>query len=316
MAFEILVAKNGNDAVITLKDLTEKSSAEIYTFGALLNNFSAQHHNETINVIEGFSSIEDAKQNLTPFFKSAKLSPYVCRIKDGKYKFGEGTFELKKYASNGNAMHGLLYDRTFSIANQWQNESEAAVVLEYLYDNQQEGFLFYYKCSVEYKLSVNNILSVSTTITNLDNKLMPITDGWHPYFTLGDSINDYLVEFQSKTMLEFDDKLIPTGKQIPYETFGSLTLLGNTFFDNCFALDFTECQPLCVVRNPLKNIQVEFYPEKSYPYLQIYTPDSRKSIAIENLSAPPDAFNNGIDLKILQPGEEATFSVKYKIKSL
>ena len=316
MAFEILVAKNGNDAVITLKDLTEKSSVEIYTFGALLNNFSAQHHHETINVIEGFSSIEDAKQNLTPFFKSAKLSPFVCRVKDGKYKFGEGTFELKKYASNGNALHGLLYDCSFTVASQWQNESEAAVVLEYLYDNQKEGFPFIYKCSVEYKLSVNNILSVSTTITNLDNKLMPITDGWHPYFTLGDSINDYLVEFQSKTMLEFDDKLIPTGKQIPYETFGSLTLLGNTFFDNCFALDFTECQPLCVVRNPLKNIQVEFYPEKSYPYLQIYTPDSRKSIAIENLSAPPDAFNNGIDLKILQPGEEATFSVKYKIKSL
>ncbi len=316
MAFEINVTKNGNDTVITLKDLTEKSSAEIYSFGALLNNFSAQHHNETINVIEGFSSIEDVKQNLTPFFKSAKLSPYVCRVKDGKYKFGLDTYQLNKYASNGNALHGLLFDNLFSIANQWQNETEAAIVLETVYNNTEEGFPFIYKCSVEYNLSANNTLTISTTIKNLDNKLMPITDGWHPYFTLGDSINDYLVEFQSKTMLEFDDKLIPTGKQLSYETFGSLKLFENTFFDNCFLLDFTECQPLCVLRNPLKNIQVEFYPEKSYPYLQIYTPESRKSIAIENLSSPPDAFNNGIDLKILQPGEEATFRVKYKIKAL
>ena len=40
MAFEIHVANNGNEAVITLTDSSGKASAEIYSFGALLNNFS------------------------------------------------------------------------------------------------------------------------------------------------------------------------------------------------------------------------------------------------------------------------------------
>ena len=79
-------------------------------------------------------------------------------------------------------------------------------------------------------------------------------------------------------------------------------------FDNCFTLNFAECQPMCVIRNPRKKVQIEIHPERSYPYLQIYTPDHRKSIAIENLSGAPDAFNNGMGLKVLAPGETANFT--------
>jgi aldose 1-epimerase len=124
------------------------------------------------------------------------------------------------------------------------------------------------------------------------------------------------VEFQSKEMLEFDKDLIPTGKLIPYQEFGSLKDFGPTLFDNCFTVNFAECQPMCVIRHPQKKVQIEFHPERSYPYLQIYTPDHRKSIAIENLSAAPDAFNNGMGLKVLSPNEAVTFTTKFVIKSL
>ena len=67
---------------------------------------------------------------------------------------------------------------------------------------------------------------------------------------------------------------------------------------------------------PEKKVQIEFHPEESYPYLQIYTPEHRKSIAIENLSGAPDAFNNGMGLKVLQPGELATFTTKYITRTL
>jgi aldose 1-epimerase len=81
-------------------------------------------------------------------------------------------------------------------------------------------------------------------------------------------------------------------------------------------LNFAECQPLCVLRNTDKKVQIEIYPDKSYSYLQIYTPDHRNSIAIENLSAPPDTFNNGIDLKVLTPGEMAEFKTVFKISQI
>jgi aldose 1-epimerase len=63
-------------------------------------------------------------------------------------------------------------------------------------------------------------------------------------------------------------------------------------------------------------VQVEIYPETSYPYLQIFIPNHRKSIAIENLSAAPDAFNNGIGLKVLAPGESASYTTKFVIHPL
>ncbi|MDQ6813387.1 MAG: aldose 1-epimerase, partial [Bacteroidota bacterium] len=175
---------------------------------------------------------------------------------------------------------------------------------------------FKFKCMVEYTLTTGNTLTIKTTISNIDDQLMPVVDGWHPYFTLGGSINNYQVEFQSKEMLEFDEDLTPTGKLIQFEEFGSLKNFGTTELDNCFTLNFAERQPMCVIKNPQKGVQIEFHPEESYPYLQIYTPDHRKSIAIENLSGAPDAFNNGMGLKVLEPGKSATFTTKFITRSI
>jgi aldose 1-epimerase len=71
-----------------------------------------------------------------------------------------------------------------------------------------------------------------------------------------------------------------------------------------------------VLRDAAQKIQVEIHPDKSYPYLQIYTPPHRNSIAIENLSAAPDVFNNGMGAKVLAPNETANFTTTYTITLL
>jgi aldose 1-epimerase len=68
--------------------------------------------------------------------------------------------------------------------------------------------------------------------------------------------------------------------------------------------------------NKEKNIQVEIHTDESYPYLQIYTPPHRKSIAIENLSSAPDSFNNELGFKTLMPGESTIFTTAYKISTI
>lgn len=314
MSFSANVSDFGKRAVVSLKENETGTSVEVFSFGALLNRFSIVHDDAPFNVVDGFLSLDDAVENLTPFFKSAKLSPFACRVKNGNYKFGNDIYQLSKYSSSGNAMHGLIYDADYSVKTCEADDKRAAVTLQYLYDNGFEGFPFRYQSNIEYKLEEGNRLTVTTTIENKDDKLMPIVDGWHPYFTLGDSIDEYQVEFQSKEMLEFDDDLIPTGRTVPYEEFGSLRMFGPTKFDNCFTLNFGECPPMCVLRNKERKLQLEFYPERSYPYLQIYTPDHRKSIAIENLSAAPDAFNNGMGLKVISEGESTSFAVTFIIR--
>ena len=315
MPFDTIISDDENQ-VITLKDLSDKTSVEIFAFGALLNKFSVWHNEGFLNIVDGFASAGEAKELLTPFFKSAKLSPYACRVNNATYSFGKNEYHLTKYSSHGNALHGLLFNVVFSVKDFSNTENAATVILEHIYDNKNEGYPFRYKCEVKYELSAKNSLVITTTVTNLNDGLMPLVDGWHPYFSLGDTIDDYQVEFQSKEMLEFDENLIPTGKPVPYAGFNSLKAFGPTFLDNCFTVNFAECQPMCVVRNTARKVQLEVHPETSYPYLQIYTPEHRKSIAIENLSGAPDAFNNGIGLKVLEPGEVAVFSTKFIIKSL
>ncbi len=316
MAFEVIVSSYGQHSVIILKDSTTNTFAEIYSFGALLNNFTSEHFGTAINVIDGFSSPAEAVEKVTIFFKSAKLSPYACRVNNSKYTFGENDHLLSKFALRGTAIHGLIYNAVFEITEQLSDDTKASVKLATIYQNGKEGYPFKYKSEVEYTLTQGNALTIKTTVKNIDRQLIPIVDGWHPYFTLGDSINDYQLEFQSKEMLEFNDSLIPTGHLIPFEEFGSIKNLGPTEIDNCFTLNFAECQPMCIIRHPQKKVQIEFHPEESYPYLQIYTPEHRKSIAVENLSGAPDAFNNGMGLRVLQPGELATFTTKFITRSL
>ena len=204
----------------------------------------------------------------------------------------------------------------FTVKEQWADENAAGVTLQHLYKGTDKGYPFHYSCTVVYELKKDNALTITTVITNNDEGLIPIQDGWHPYFSFGGSINELQLEFQSKEIVEFNEALIPTGKLSAYQDYGALKKIGAAEFDNCFTLNFAECQPLCVLRDPVQKLQLEIYPDKTYPYLQIYTAPHRKSIAIENLSAVPDAFNNGIGLQVLPAGASANFTTIYKFTSL
>jgi aldose 1-epimerase len=209
-----------------------------------------------------------------------------------------------------------LYDVNYEIVNQYADEQSAGVELKYSYNGSDKGYPFQYDCVVAYHLKMKNELTILTEVINKDKGLIPVQDGWHPYFTFGGKVDELQLEFHSKEQVLFDDGLIPTGELTPYQEFGSLRKIGDTSFDNCFTLNFAECQPLCVLRDAEKKLQIEISPDKYYPYMQFYIPPHRNSIAIENLSAAPDAFNNKMGLIILQPGENVSFATTFKITSL
>lgn len=305
--------ENGFDKVI-LRDNTSGTTAEIVpSCSAMLHAFKVNNKGRETNVIDSYSSYNDFVKNVASAgFKGTKLSPFACRIKDGKYTFAGETYYLEKHMERSDALHGELFDRSFEIVSENSNKGGACITLKYHYSKEDPGYPFVYDCIVTYTLESDNRLKVTTECLNLDEGLIPIQDGWHPYFSLGGNVDDLYLEFQSMEMVEFQ-QLIPTGEMTEYDEFNSLKRFGDTVFDNCFTINLKTCQPMCVLRNVTENIQVEIHPTESYPYLQFYTPDHRKSIAIENLSAVPDAFNNGMGLHILEPGQSSLFEVVYKI---
>ena len=185
--------------------------------------------------------------------------------------------------------------------------------MEYVYHRDDNGYPFDYRCQVRYMLYADSVLEATTTVTNLSEKGIPMADGWHPYFRLGGKVNDWLLQMHSTAIVDFDDRLIPTGHLTPYNVYESPRLLGDVFLDNCFTVKPGVVSAVCEIFNPENELRVSFYPDPSYPYLQIYTPPARESIAIENLSAAPDCFNNKMGLLILPPGHSQIFTVRYKV---
>ena len=308
-------SSNGFDKII-LSDDTGTSVEIIPACGAILHAFNINHNNEKRNIIEHYESLEDFKSNVaSKGFRSCKLSPFACRIRNGEYSFGQTNHKIQKYYDGTHALHGLLYDAVFVIMDQNEDAEKATVTMRHSYEATDPGYPFFYDCIVTYELRKNNALYIETTIINKTDGLIPVQDGWHPYFNLGGRIDAWQLEFQAKTKLESTPDLIPTGKALHYEMFNSLRSIEDTCFDDCFLLNFAECQPLCVLRNPLEKIQLEIYPSASYPYLQLYTPPDRKSIALENLSAAPDAFNNDKGLITLAAGETASFKTTYIVST-
>jgi len=309
--------EDGFEKVI-LKDNNTGTFAEIIpSCSAILHAFVIIKEEKEFNVIESYESDKDFKKHVTSKgFLGTKLSPFVCRINKGKYTFKGREYKIEKYYDKKNALHGMLYDQPFTIIEQHADIASAKVTMKYEYRASDPGYPFKYDCIVTYELEENNRLHVITEVINKDENQIPIQDGWHPYFKLDSKIDDLYLQFQSIEMVEFDDNLIPTGKLHSYKEFYKFEKLENTFFDNCFTLNFSEGQPICILQNREKNIQVEIHTDESYPYLQFYTPAHRTSIAIENISSAPDAFNNELGFKVLNPGESKRFTTGYKISLL
>ncbi|HQR93039.1 MAG: hypothetical protein B7Y15_03785 [Bacteroidetes bacterium 24-39-8] len=312
MSFSVHIDHSQAAPVITLRDATSKTQAQIYAFGALLNAFSMVDGANKTNVVAGFDSVEDAQNNITNGFKSAKLSPFVCRMREGKYVWDDDHFQVKKFFLANHAIHGILYDAVYQIQYTEANMHQAKVELLYNYPGNVPGYPFPFLIQVDWTLEKGNQLSVATSVTNASPSLMPLSDGWHPYFNLGSSVDECSLTFSSNKQLEFDADLLPTGKLIEDNRFVNGAALQGVFLDNCFELDKSLKQPFCKLSNQALELIIK--PESSYPYLQIYTPPTRDMIAIENLSSAPDAFNNQMGLQTLEPHATKTFKTTYTIQ--
>ncbi|MGH3448953.1 MAG: aldose 1-epimerase family protein, partial [Nocardioidaceae bacterium] len=63
--------------------------------------------------------------------------------------------------------------------------------------------------------------------------------------------------------------------------------------------------------DPATDRSVSLWADSAYPWLQAFTGDTlgsqaRTALAVEPMTCSPDAFNSGIDLVHLQPGETHT----------
>ena len=227
-------------------------------------------------------------------YASAILFPFANRIKDGRYQFEDKTyqFDINEEKLN-NALHGLVYDKTFEIVRQDTTETSASVTLVYHEKNTCKGFPYTYDIYIEYTLS-ENTLDLNVEIKNTDTKAFPFTLGWHPYFLSTDLFNSHLI-FDCNKKIEMDKRNISIGTSY-IEHIDSLKI-ADQFLDDCFIL----ASKTILFSTPSYSLEMKTTEEDSF--LQVYTPPLDNTIAIEPTTGISDSFNNGVGLKILHPDD-------------
>lgn len=313
MRFSTSINNQQAHPIITLKDKITGCQAEIYAFGGFLNAFRLPLKGKIHNCIEGFSSVADARKNISNSFRSAKLSPFVCRMQNGSYTLNNKKYTVHKHYLGEHAIHGLIYDAHYLVEDHQSTETEAFVQLKYTYNKADQGYPFAYEIILIWKLSIKNKLSITTLVKHNNSIAIPYADGWHPYFTLGGKVDTCSLEFSSNTQLEFNSDLLPTGKKKKDNRFIKGASLKGIFLDNSYELSPNKAN-YCLFKNSKMQLLVE--PDETYPILQVYTPISRKSIAIENLTGAPDNFNNQIGLILLAPKKQYSFTTSYTISAV
>ena len=308
MQFQIKQNTVNHVALIQLLDIELGVTIDILTRGALINSWLIRQGDKSQQFIMG-NPLNAAKEFESQGFRSAKMSPYVCRLYKGQYAHLNTNYTMDRFYMGEHAIHGIMYDADFIVQATEANEHQAAVILVHHYHASDKGYPFPFTMHVKWILEKNNKVSVQTTIMNDGTVSIPIVDGWHPYFTLGESIDHCTLQFSSKGKMEYDSDLLPTGNTIADDRFSNGLKIGDLQLDDGYELSAENRS--CTLQNEQFILQIN--PSSLYPYLQLYTPPDIKSIAIENLSGAPNAFNNKIGLHIVKPQENIVFETSYQI---
>jgi len=271
-------------------------------------------------VIDGYAEDERA-----PGGRGQLLVPWPNRIRDGQFQFDGQDLQLGlTEPARRNAMHGLARWAA------WTAEEHTATSVSLGYRLMaQTGYPWTLDLHVVYDLSADG-LTVTQTATNLSAQAAPYASGAHPYLTAGTGpVDGWEVTLPASTRLIADDRKIPVGDE-PVEgtayDFRMARPVRDTVLDDGFT-DLTRSPggtATVEVRDPATGHGAALWVDRHHPWLMVYSADdqpgsaSRRSLAVEPMTAPPDAFRSGRDLLTLapagEPGDEV--SVSWGIRAL
>jgi aldose 1-epimerase len=258
------------------------------------------------DVLDGYPVEEPAR-----FARGHVLAPWPNRLRDGAYSWdGEEHRTPVTEPERGTALHGLVQFVSWRAVQQ----AEDRVVLETVVF-PRPGYPFTLRLRVAYELSATG-LRVTTTATNEGAAALPYGEGHHPYVLAGPRLDDCTLAVPAATILETDERAIPT-RAVPVEgtpyDLRAGRRLGDLVVDSCFTGLERDADGLAEVRllGP-DGGGVAVWMDAGYGYLQLFTgdvvpePRRRRGLAVEPMTCPPNAFRTGEAVRRLEPGESTT----------
>jgi aldose 1-epimerase len=258
---------------------------------------------------------EDA---IRPVYRGATLVPWPNRVVDGKYELDGEVQQLGlTEPARGHALHGLAGWLDYEVRERNESSATLGVTIP-----AQLGYPRRLDIAVTFALSEAG-LHTTVTATNTGRGTAPFGTAPHPYLRAGDGlVNEWTLSLPAEDVLTVTkDRLIPTGRAGVGEADGGVLdfrtprRIDETFIDHAFTGLSRDAEGITEVRvTAADGSGVVMRWGAECPWVQVHTADrpepelNRAGLAVEPMTCPPDAYNSGDDLILIEPGESASAS--------
>ncbi|HZG95888.1 MAG TPA: aldose 1-epimerase family protein [Mycobacteriales bacterium] len=251
-----------------------------------------------------------AEDQVTQLYRGAVLVPWPNRVASGRYTFDGTEYQLpiNEPPPREHALHGLV------LFLEWRpvrRDASSVTVGTRLWP--QTGYPFLLDFEVTYALSADAGLAWTIAAVNSGDRPAPYGCSIHPYVVAGEGkVDDWTLRLPAASWVDVDARLLPAGtKPVADHEFDfragkqiGATEVDHAFTDVEFGADGRAVAQLLAADG--SGVQVTW--DSSCPWVQVHTADrpepenNRVGLALEPMTCPPDAFNSGTDLAVLEPG--------------
>ena len=259
-------------------------------------------------VVDGFPEDETCADG-----RGQLLLPWPNRLRDGRYSFGGAEHQLPLNEPGlGTAIHGLT---------RWSNwvaepQSETRLAMRHML-HSRPGYPFILDLTALYELDPSG-LTVSISAVNRGSGPAPFGAGAHPYVRCGSGpVDGWRLRIPAAVFLLSDSRLLPTGRAGVAgrdRDFRRTRAIASTRLDTAYTDLIRDPDGRArVTLEAVDGRRLAVWLDEAYRWVQVFTGDThprvqdrRRSLAVEPMTCPPDAFRSGADLIVLEPGETLT----------
>jgi aldose 1-epimerase len=251
-----------------------------------------------------------APDEICPGGSGQVLVPWPNRIRDGKFTF-DGVDE--QLALSEPALHNAIHGLTKWLP--WRAVEVATDRVTFEVDlAPQPGYPWPLRLRTTWSLSADG-LRADHEATNLGDRDCPFGLGTHPYLHIdGVAVDDLHLTLPAHSRLLVDGRMLPMGEAKvaggPFD-FSESRRIGEAHLDTAFGEVTHDATGITTARiaSADGSRAREIWADRTFNWWQVYTGDTlhpdrrRRSVAIEPMTCPPDAFRSGRDIVTIQPGD-------------
>ncbi|BAL25024.1 hypothetical protein AZKH_2718 [Azoarcus sp. KH32C] len=323
-SFRVRKVEFGGIPALELRDERSGAYAVFARRGATLLAWRVPHAGEMVPLTDGYATaVEFDSQNGV---RNGILAPFCNRIADGRYRFDDRDFDLLPGVPHGQRLiyHGFLREMDLSVADVQESLAGASALFTgAIRPNDFPGYPFALKLNVRVSFTARAI-ALTITGTNIGERAIPYSAGWHPYFRLGDApIETLELTVPAARCVVTDGNLLPLPgeaaytpvTQAPLPDFREPRPIGDAVIDGCYAGAEAEADGLIRsrLRDPATGRRLTMWQRGGLTHVftgDTLARDARRSIAIEPVEVMTDAFNRDDCTRTIRlpPGTTSSFS--------